>query len=188
MPNGFEFTGFSSPAVEREFLPTDSTKPGEGVTLWLNLDLLTIEYMEALEAEFNKQCDEAITQFAGIAPEPEPEPETKSGAKKSKALAVAGTKPEPKRDLPALPKVELFLMEKARYRFFIIAMAGQPGEDNPDTRLLRAWNVYRDGKKVPVSYESFLDMPPHALARMYRFIISEASNPTPQEKKASADT
>lgn len=174
MSKSFEFSGLFSPAVDREFLPTDNLKPGEGLTLSLNLDFLTLESMEMLEAEVNNIVNNAAG-FLDAVTEVEEEPKKTRGKKQ---IAVAATKPIP------VPKIELFVFEKARYRFFARALAGQQGENDPSQRLIRDWNLVKAGTKVPVSYETFIQMPPHGLAKLYRYVIGEANNPTSSEKKA----
>lgn len=211
--NGFDFSGFRSLPVEREFLPREGMKAGQGVKLMLNLDLLSLEKMEQLEAAFN----EGIEQAAGLFKSPVPPPPAKSDK-----LAVAGKKPLPKMKKAELlakakflgltisadakideiaaeiqlaetvtfnyPKLELFAFEKARFKFFARALAGGPGETDPYDRLIYSWDVTKDGKPVPISYESFLQMPPHGLKKLYQFVIGEANNPTAQEKKPSETT
>ncbi len=170
---GFDFSGFASPPVEREFFPRDDMKPGEGVKIKINLDLLTLEKMEALEGEFNNIFQEsAVSLKEAIAP-----PDVKG--RKSTKMAVAGEKPL------ALPKIELFAFEKAKFRFFAGALAGLPGSTDANDRLIHSWDVQKDGTPIPVTHEAFLQMPPHGLSRLYRFCVGEANNPTPSEKKPS---
>lgn len=172
---GFDFAGLASPPIEREFFPHEGMKAGEGIKLMLNLDFLTLEKMESLEAGFNAIFDETANSLRDlIAPPPA------KGRRKSNKLAVTGTKPE------ELPKIELFAFEKAKFRFFAGALAGQPGSTDPTDRLIHGWDVVRDGKPVPISYEAFLQMPPHGLSRLYRFCVGEANNPTTSEKKPSS--
>lgn len=169
--NGFEFSGFRKPPVEREFLPHEDMKPGEGVMLKLNLDLLTLERMEQLETEFDGIFE---TTVAKALPE--------ASKAKSKKLTVAGTKPEP------AAKISLFDYEKKMFKLRARMLAGRPGEDDPDTRIIQSWNVVADGKAVPVSFEAFLQMPSSGLRKLYEFCTGEANNPTKNEKKVSEDT
>lgn len=188
---GFEFSGFISAPVEREFLPREGMKEGEGVKLMLNLDYLTIERMDQLDAKFNKMfdgslgilkaVDKAVSELA-TEDEPDPTPKTDAIAKRGKKkLPVAATKPAPA--TPAVPQIELFVFEKARARFYAETLAGEPGNTDPEKRLIHGWNVVRDGEDVPICYESFIQMPPHGLTKLYRFVIGAANNPTSQEKK-----
>ncbi len=98
---------------------------------------------------------------------------------------MAGTRP----DLPPeIPQIELFAFEKARLRFYAETLAGEPSDTDPEKRLIHGWDVVRDGQEVPISYETFVQMPPHGLNRLYRFIMGVANNPTASEKKSSATT
>ncbi|CAN5508925.1 hypothetical protein BH10ACI2_BH10ACI2_04340 [soil metagenome] len=170
--NGFDFSGFRSLPVEREFFPMDGLAAGEGVTLQLNLDLLTLEKMDQLEIEFNAIFDEILNPFKELEKDAEANTET--------ALVKSGeAEPKPFQ----LPKFEMFALEKAKFSFFARVLAGAAGEADEYNRFIHSWNVTKKGKPVPITYESFLQMPPHGLARLYRFCVSEANNPTASEKK-----
>lgn len=172
---GFEFSGFCAPPVEREFFPQEGMKPGEGIMLQLNLDHLSLERMDLMDARFNEIFDGSMSimkMIEGVVEEANPKP-------KSKKLAAAAEKPKP----VEVPKIELFTFEKARTRFYIEMLAGEPGNTDPFNRLVHGWNVTRDGQDVPVSYETFSQLPPHGLKRLWHFVMGEANNPTAQEKK-----
>lgn len=174
--SGFEFSGFFAPPVEREFLLAEGMEPGTGVQIFINLDLLTIEKMQELEAEFNAIFDDSV---APIRKALDAVADAEQKDRDSEEAGADTDKPE----VTQLPKLELFALEKAKFKFFARALAGPEGDTNPSNRLLHSWNVVRDKKAVPISYESFLQMPPHGLIRLYRFCIGEANNPTAQEKK-----
>lgn len=190
---GFEFSGFRSLPVEREFLPLADMKAGDGVLLQINLDLLTLEKIEDLETEFNRLMNEsmgfaealdAINDAIEAAAESEaPQPKQVKGKK----MPVAGTKPDAIKKFE-VPKIEIYAEQKARFRFHATALAGKPGNTDPYDRLIYDWSAVKNGKKIPISYEVFMQMPPHALLKMYYFCLGEANNPTTQEKKVSKDT
>jgi hypothetical protein len=213
--NGADFSDFFSAPVAREFFPSEAAEAaGKSVTVYLNLDFLTIEKMEQLETEFN----DGVSAAAGIIKKVE-EVEPAKPKSRSTKLAVVGKKPLKKMktaellakaaeldlDIPdgatdeeiiaeielseiipfEFPRIPLFAFEKNRFRFFARTLAGEPGNTDPNKRLLHGWGlVDKDKQPVPISYESFVQMPPHGLHRLYRFVIGEANNPTPQEKKA----
>lgn len=178
---GFDISGFRMPPVEREFLPHEDVQPGDGVKLLLNLDLLTLERMELIDEEFRAMFDEKV--------EPETEELETSQAlaiteptSKSKKLPVAGKKPEKKKPSPT-SAISLYAYERAVIPFRAKLLAGQPGEDDPDKRIIRSWNVVKNGKAMPVCYESLIVMPSQALEKLYLFCTREANNPTKDEKK-----
>lgn len=180
--NGFDFSGFFSAPVEREFYPTEQAeKDGNAILVKINLDLLTLEKMEQLEAEFNSIFEDAAGLFAKI---DEVKAEIDAGQKKEDALEKVDAITEELEKVPELPKFQLFAYEKASFKFYARALAGEPGNDDATHRLLHSWNVVKGKTPVPISYESFLQMPPHGLRKLYRFCVGEANNPTPQEKKA----
>lgn len=202
---GFEFSGFLSPAVARDFYPTEQAeKDKTAVKLWLNLDMLTIERMEQLETDYAQFLDDATGVFTAVselfkADDADSDTDTDAvaitdavtdgkqpTAKKKKELAVAGKKPS-KTGLPAT-RIGVFAMEKTRLRFYATVLGGRAGENDPTKRLIADWNLVRDGKPIPISYEVFLQMPPHGLAKLYQFVLGAANSPTPQEKKQSSST
>lgn len=185
--NGFEFNGLFT-SVEREFLPNEDLKKGQGIMLTLNLDLLTLEYMEHLEGEFNRIANEAFSMLSYVRGEDAELQIDEPADEAAKALAIvedaAKAEGEKTFETDGMPPIELFMMEKARFRFWATALAGRDGDKDPDKRLLRDWSVVKDGKKVPVTYKILTQMPYHGLRKLYVFVIGEANNPTPSEKKA----
>ena len=186
--DGFDFSGFRALPVERLFFPTEQARADNNpVKLMLNLDFLSLEKMEQLETEFNAIFDETFGVFRKIEEAAEDLPE-ETAADAVTALAVvdedtaATAAPEAK--ALDLPKLELFALEKSKFRFFVRALAGAPGEKDPNNRFIHSWDVMKGNKAIPISYESFLQMPPHGLMDLYRFCVGEANNPTAQEKKA----
>ncbi len=184
--NGFEFSDLFSAPIEREFFPREGIKDGEGIKLMLNLDFLTMERMEQLEGEAQR----IAVEFAEAYGEPElidaPEGEAPAAGKKAKKPDAGKETTEALQKTS--PKVQLFGIEKAMFKIMAITLAGPSGLTDPTQRLINSWNVVRDGKPVPVSYESFCQIPQHGLQKLYRFCLYSAPNPTKDEKKGSSDT
>ena len=192
--NGFDFGGFRSSPVEREYFPVDGMKSGEGVTLQLNLDLLTTAKMTQLEDEYNAIYEDLARPFESLfkalkpaadeKPARKPVEEPENAADEDPAIEAADEKEEDS----SLPAMRIFSFEKANLTFYARVLGGSPENTDPYDRLIHGWNVTENGKPMPVSNESFLRMPPHAVKRLYRFCLGAANNPTEDEKKVSADT
>jgi len=168
---GFEFNSFRRPSVKVEYKPHPSIKDGEGVQLDLNLDLLTLAAMETIEAEFASLFEQAEN-----APQ---EPASTAKRSRKNASDVSLIKPA---------EFTIYQFEKAIFRLRACLLAGKPGENDPDKRFIRSWNVTRGGKKLPVAYESLISMPAKALNDLYLFVTGKANNPTDNEKKTSEAT
>lgn len=166
---GFKFGNLRRPPVSVEYLPHESVKPGEGLQVELNLDLLTLELMESLDEEMQKTIEDIQTEL--------------DGSDETPPVTDADAPAENKK--PAATKFEMFHFEKMNVRFKARMLGGNPGENNPDKRFVRGWNMTDDeGKEIPVSYEIFEAMPKTALDSFYNFVTAEAGKPT---KKSAAE-
>lgn len=165
--NGFEFSGFRRPLIGVEYKPHPSVKDGEGVQLQLNLDLLTIERMEEIEANFNEVFSRFGASLADDAAE---------GSDQEEGLV--------KKDR----RISLYSYEKALFNMRVSLLAGTKGNADPNARFIHSWNVVKDGKPLPVEFESFDGMSTTAVADLYNFVTTAANNPTESEKKASGTT
>jgi hypothetical protein len=187
--SNFEFSGFKRPPVKREYFPHESIKEGSGVQLALNLDLLTLEKMEEIDAQF----DAMFAEISNTIENPVADELQVSQPAESQALVKVGS--EVDEELVPVPvkkesyrSLSMFQLDKAIIRFRAQMLGGLPGEDDPDKRFIKDWNVVENGKKVQVCYETFLRMSKPQLDHLYNFVTEEASNPTKKKDKRSANT
>ena len=159
---GFEFANLGRPAVDAEFKPHDAIADGEGLMLKLNLDLLTMERLEEMETEFQKAT--TVTEPVSARPESE----------KSSEAEKSGEAENTDRKEITPEKISIFYFEKANIRFKARMLGGKPGEDNPEDRYIREWNMQAEGKPIAVAYEFFEKMPSNVLNRLYDFVTGEA--------------
>lgn len=156
---GFQLGKLRRPAVRKEYIPHESVKEGEGLQVELNLDLLTLELMEQLDAEIKKTISD-IGEQSG---------ETDSAE--------------------ALAKFEMFHFEKMNIRFKAQMLGGKSGETDPDKRFVRSWDMVGEGDKpIPVSYEVFEAMPKPVLDKFYDWVTNEAAKVTKKNEPASSST
>lgn len=72
-----------------------------------------------------------------------------------------------------------FVFDKANVKFKARSLGGNPGEDDPEKRLIRDWEMTDDDENpIPVSYEFLEKMAKPILDGLYNFITAEASKPT----------
>jgi|GEM_PF-6916754 len=177
MNNAFEFGGFRKPPIDVEYKPHDSVPEGQGVMMKLNLELLTLDRMEQIDAEF-----EATLKSV--------EQEIDETAKGKKLLTEGGGAKKPARSDAGGNNVGIFAFDRALLRMKIIMLAGAPGadQDKPFDRLIHSWNVVEGGAPVAITFENIARLPSAQIERLYAFATGEANKPTAKEKKRSGST
>lgn len=78
-----------------------------------------------------------------------------------------------------------FMKRDIRYRSRVLG--GKPGSNDPEDRVIRSWNVVRDGVPVPIQYETFLSLPYVMLANLFQFCAFDAGKPTKKKEDQSED-
>ena len=179
--NGFDIGGFWRPAVQREFLPHDGVEPGNGVKIMLNLDMLTREFMEKVDAEF-------AAMFESPEEAAKPKPKQLASSSKRKPKKDDEVKAE-KKDTVSPSPFSLYVYERAMFDFRVRVLAGGPDENDPTKRLIQSWDVVDKQKKpVPVTFAALSHIPAEGIKRLYNWAMAESSNPTKDEKKESGGT
>lgn len=152
---GFEFEDFNIPSVQAVYKPEHFK--GEGLKMMVNLNLITLEKMESIEADFKKWFDEF----------------TKNHEPKKENTEEENTSKEQE------SKLEVFFLEKNQLRFRARMLCGKPGENNPDDRYIESWEMKnKAGEDIPVSYESIIGLSKKAIDDLYTFVTTEAGKPT----------
>lgn len=167
---------------ENEFLPHPSVKKGEGLKIHVNLDLMTLEYLDNTEKFFEQWKDEQLKKY-GISDEDFAEAaEAEKPAKKGKK-AVA-EKPKP---FVAPLQAELINDQlRLDIRYKAIVLAGRPGSDDPRKRWIASWDlVDADGKPVEISYEVVSKWSRHLITNLYEFCQKAGQTDKETEKKTA---
>lgn len=175
----FELSNLNYPPLTAFYKP-EHVKTGKGVEMEINPNLLTIERMEQVEAEFHKIRMDLLkdiqTPVKTIVINPDAAGKPKSPNGKTAEPEHASSPIEEK---PA----EIFFTEKHVHRFRARMLGGKPGETDPDARYIRRWKVVENGVPVPVCYETFEKLPSRVLNDLYRFVTEEAGKPTKKNEE-----
>lgn len=140
---GFDIENFIKP-VACEFLP-DGYKDGEGLQLELNLHLISIEFMEKLEAELNDTIQKA---------KQESETENK---------VIEGEEDA---------QISFFFQQKEELKFKARILGGEAGKKNDPNRIIKSWNLMRKGKPVPVSQNEIIKLGRATVDALFNFCMT----------------
>lgn len=163
----FEFDGFFR-TFKTEFLPKPDMTPGTGAELDVNADHFTLENIEKKEKFITEMRKEMLLQAF-------------EAEKADKRRKLTAAKLNNVKDVAEIDEIELDLEADTDYGDFAIGstkadiqfkaamLGGLPGNTDPSQRLIADWNVVSGGKKVEISYETFLRMSRLMLDSLYDF-------------------
>jgi hypothetical protein len=153
---GFDVSNLTKP-VACEFLPPGCPK-GQGLKLELNLNLISIEFMEKLESELN----ETVVRAKKIS-------EIEEKVLKGDESAFKAEES---------PQISFFFQQKEEIRFKARILGGEAGKRNDPNRIIVSWDLERKGKPVPVCQEEIIKLGKPMVDALFQFCMLEAGQPT----------
>ena len=175
--------------IEKEFLPHEEVKAGEGLTVVINQDLLTLDYLRGFE-KFYADWKAGQTEKADQMRETAEKIKSLTDSADWKSLSESKREQRLSETLGSQSDIEGLVSET--FRFDIeskaIYLGGVPGEADPKKRMIVSWNLERGGQPVPVSFEEICKFSQALINKLYAFCNDEAARVEKKTAMPSADT
>lgn len=176
MESAFEFAELQNPAFPCEYKPNEKTPDGKGLQLELNLDVITLDYLE-----YTGRFIQSI-QNAAKAVSP-----AKAALTDGAAPADGATTDDNAEVEKAVEETDFYNIAASQMRNQARILGGKPGDDNESDRVIRKWNLVKKGVPVPVSYETMISLGFKVLADLFNYCVYRAGQPT-KKNEAQSDS